>query len=60
MKVGDLVTFKNISDQESYGAGVLLEKYHSSDDYGFVVFFTSYDVKVHVRQEELEVINESR
>ena len=58
MKVGDLVTFKDDSYQESYGAGVILEKYHSSVDYGYVVWFR--DEKIHVRQEELRVINESR
>ena len=58
MKVGDLVKFKDDFYQESYGAGVILEKYHSSVDYGFVVFFR--DEKVHVRQEELRMINESR
>ncbi len=59
MKVGDLVIFKDTFYQESYGAGVVLEKYHSSDDYGFAVLFCR-DEKVHVRQEELKVINESR
>ena len=58
MKVGDLVTFKEPDFQESYGAGVILEKYRSSFDYGFVVFFR--DEKIHVRQEELKIINESR
>ena len=59
MKVGDLVKFKDDFYQESYGAGVILEKYHSSDDYGFVILFCR-DEKVHVRQEELRMINESR
>ncbi len=58
MKVGDLVTFKEPDFQESYGAGVILEKYHSSIDYGYIVWFR--DEKIHVRQEELKVINESR
>ena len=58
MKVGDLVTFKEPDFQESYGAGVILEKYHSSIDYGYVVWFR--EEKIHVRQEELRVINESR
>lgn len=57
MKVGDLVTFKDTFYRESYGAGVILEKYYSSVDYGFVVFFR--DEKVHVRQEELKIINKS-
>jgi len=57
VKVGDLVKFKDDFYQESYGAGVILEKYHSSVDYGFVVFFR--DEKVHVRQEELKIINKS-
>ena len=57
MKVGDLVKLTEPYYQESYGAGVILEKYHSSVDYGFVVFFR--DAKVHVRQEELEVVSES-
>ena len=58
MKVGDLVTFKEPDFQESYGAGVILEKYHSSVDYGYVVWFR--DEKIHVRQEEPRMINESR
>ena len=58
MKVGDLVTFKEPDFQESYGAGVILEKYHSSIDYGYVVWFR--EEKIHVRQEELRVINEGR
>ena len=58
MKVGDLVTFKEPDFQESYGVGVILEKYHSSIDYGYVVWFR--EEKIHVRQEELKVINEGR
>jgi len=58
MKVGDLVKFKHPDFIESYGPGVVLEKYHSSVDYGYVVWFR--DEKVHVRQEELRVINEGR
>lgn len=58
MKVGDLVTFKEPDFQESYGAGVILEKYHSSIDYGYVVWFR--EEKIHVREEELKIINESR
>ena len=58
MKAGDLVTFKEPDFQESYGVGVILEKYHSSFDYGYVVWFR--DEKIHVRQEELRIINEGR
>ena len=58
MKVGDLVTFKEPDFQESYGLGVTVEKYHSSIDYGYVVLFKGE--LVHVREEELEVVNESR
>ena len=58
MKVGDLVKFKVLDFQESYGPGLVIEKYYSSIDHGYVVFFR--DEKVHVREEELEVINESR
>ena len=57
MKVGDLVTFKEPDFQESYGAGVILEKYHSSSDYGYVVWVR--EEKIHVRQEELKIINKS-
>ena len=58
MKIGDLVRLKEPYYQKSYGAGVILEKYYSSVDYGYVVFFR--DAKVHVRQEELEVVSENR
>ena len=58
MKAGDLVTFKEINHQESYGFGVAIEKYYSSVDYGFIVLFKGG--LAHVRQEELEVVSESR
>lgn len=58
MKVGDLVRFKNADYNARYGVGITMEKYPSSVDYGLVVFFRSE--RVNVRQEELELISESR
>jgi|TARA_R110000744_G_scaffold224128_3_gene342737 hypothetical protein len=58
VKVGDLVRFKNADYNARYGVGITMEKYHSSVDYGLVVFFRSE--RVNVRQEELELISESR
>ena len=58
MKVGDLVRYKHAGFHELYGLGITVDKYHSSFDYGFVVFFE--DKLVHMRQEELEVISEGR
>ena len=60
MKIGDLVRFTHPDFQESYGAGIVVEyvTFDTGRLEGHRVYFK--DEIIHAREEELEVISESR
>ncbi len=63
MKAGDLVKFKHIDFHKSYGVGIIVGPRHNHGSravpyYDIPVYFK--DEIVRTREEELEVINESR
>ena len=60
MKVGDLVRFTHPDFQESYGAGIVTKyvTFNTGRLEGLSVYFK--DEIIYAREEELEVISESR
>ena len=56
MKVGDLVRFKHLDFQESYGAGLVSG--FCDEHFSVIAFFV--DEFIHATIDELEVISESR
>jgi len=60
VKIGDLVRFTHPDFQESYGAGIVAEyvTFDTGRLEGLRVYFK--DEIIHAREEELEVISESR
>ena len=56
MKVGDLVRFKHLDFQESYGIGVISG--FCEQHFSVIAFFV--DEFIHATEDELETISESR